>query len=302
MSDIRIWQAIALSLAVMGLSSCSSPRIEPDDSFGRLQDPLLAIGPDGEICDFVLEGRQYTDLYNIGYRFLSSSFSPDQRYFLTIHRHRENARWSFEMAEGDTEIFLVDLMTGEKKQLTDNAYNDFAPAWSPNGHWVGFSALDDPFDTAWPLRRMRPEGGQSEILVPGHAYPFSWSPSGEEIVFEDRYDLILMSVNGQQRETLVEDGAGGGGDVIAWSPNGQFVTFNYRPIQLLPANGTFSVYNFSDGTITELVNTNRILSTAWSPDSEWIVFESGFNQNNGLQRYMIHPDGTALQVLENCNY
>ncbi len=42
---------------------------------------------------------------------------------------------------GDLDVYVKSLAQGEPVQLTDNASDDFAPVWSPDGQWIAFSRL-----------------------------------------------------------------------------------------------------------------------------------------------------------------
>ena len=40
--------------------------------------------------------------------------------------------------DGDYEIYLANVSTGEVQRLTDNAVDDRKPAWSPDGRWISY--------------------------------------------------------------------------------------------------------------------------------------------------------------------
>lgn len=57
------------------------------------------------------------------------AWSPDGRYiaFRSIR-------------EGNHDIYVIDLETGEEQRLTDDPGRDVEPGWSPDGEWITFSS------------------------------------------------------------------------------------------------------------------------------------------------------------------
>ena len=56
--------------------------------------------------------------------------APDGRHFAYVRA----------FARGNFEIFMMDMQTGEKRQLTFNDAFDGFPAISPDGKWLAFSS------------------------------------------------------------------------------------------------------------------------------------------------------------------
>ena len=40
--------------------------------------------------------------------------------------------------DGDFEVYLANVSTGEVQRLTDNAVDDRSPVWSPDGQWISY--------------------------------------------------------------------------------------------------------------------------------------------------------------------
>ncbi len=40
--------------------------------------------------------------------------------------------------DGDFEIYLTRVSTGEVKQVTNNVVDDLSPVWSPDGQWISY--------------------------------------------------------------------------------------------------------------------------------------------------------------------
>ncbi len=86
-------------------------------------------------------------------------------------------------------IWVCDAQTGEAKQITDGDYDDYSPAWSPDGSKIAFASnrSDDPEEKPHEVDiwLVSPEGGELEkVPTPtGYKGNISWSPNGDWIAY-----------------------------------------------------------------------------------------------------------------------
>lgn len=76
----------------------------------------------------------YAGQFHIGYGTLS--WSPDST----------RLAFAFIPDEGDEELAIVDVITGEFTQLTDNPSHDNSPSWSPDGRKLAFTSSADGYN------------------------------------------------------------------------------------------------------------------------------------------------------------
>ena len=93
---------------------------------------------------------------------------------------------------GYTDLFIYDLDTKQTQRLTNDAYADLEPAWSPDGNLIAFvtdrfgTSLDDLSYAPYQLAVMSARGGEATQLprLSGakHINP-QWSPDGLSLYF-----------------------------------------------------------------------------------------------------------------------
>jgi hypothetical protein len=148
------------------------------------------------------------------------------------------------MANGFTDLFVYDLRTPSLRRLTDDAYADLQPAWSPDGTTIAF--VSDRFSTGLPdlhegnyrLAAIDVATGEVRALPSfehGKNINPQWAPSGRSVYFvsdasgvSNLFRLELPSGERRQLTDLLTGvsgitplgpaiGAAAGVDVVAYS-------------------------------------------------------------------------------------
>jgi len=126
---------------------------------------------------------------------------------------------------GVPQIYLADVESGERVKLTDGPGPKMRPAWSADGAFLSFAALEGEgpgaTSTHWVVPR---EGGDATRLPAGIGY-LEWSPQGRRLAFVKGGELQLLDLEeGGEPATAVQMGAGEGLD-FHWSPAGSRIAF-----------------------------------------------------------------------------
>lgn len=187
-----------------------------DSSGGQVQkltennyiDRLAAWSPDGDWIVFSSDvrqdgnydifrvrrdGTQLEAIYSSAERKSHARYSPDGRYLVfTAGDPNDASTW---------EIIRLDLVTGERTQMTNNTRRDASPLFSPDGTQILFITMLDGNDNAIAL--MNADGTETRILYnsPGSDWAAAYSPDGNFIVFSANPDgvkdqLFLMRADG----------------------------------------------------------------------------------------------------------
>jgi Tol biopolymer transport system component len=89
--------------------------------------------------------------------------------------------------DANSEIYLLDLRTGSRRNLTNHPAPDTSPVWSPDGNHLVFESSRDGY---WGIWLADLERGTIRALT-DHAYASqspTWSPDSRRIVFQSRRD------------------------------------------------------------------------------------------------------------------
>lgn len=199
-------------------------------------------------------------------------------------------------SEAGTEIMKLHLPNRTITQLTQNAYFDADPAWSPDGAQIAYSS--------WPngngdIFVMDADGGnptQLTATVEDDTGP-TWSPDGNRLVFTRAFthterSLFLLTLPALQLTRVTTGTVDYAPD---WSPDGQRLAFSSD------RNGEWELYVMDLGNmaITQVTNNDYVDSQpVWSPDGTKLLgLAMGHNSSGQSQLYLINADGTEQQFL-----
>jgi TolB protein len=190
----------------------------------------------------------------------------------------------------------------------------FAPAWSPNGTAIAFSRAWGPVQHDWikfnELFVMNASGsGLRRLTRLNTSKPFStfvggssWSPDGEQLVFEAGTSSRGEPANGHALFVVDADGSGlrrltpwslDAGERPDWSPDGESILFK------APAGGQHgNLYAINpDGSglkqRTHYPAPKAVFSGSFSPDGKWITF----SRFSGPGIFVMRADGTGVRQI-----
>jgi TolB protein len=128
------------------------------------------------------------------------SFAPDSR------------RIVYESHTGrDFEIFVADLETGERSQLTDARGNDSWPVWSPDGSQIAFTSQRDDC-----------------MRVPAEQDCWLGDEPGEH------HDIWVMNPDGSNQRRVSPES----GQFVAWSPDSRYLLISGRTLFVVRPDGS----------------------------------------------------------------
>jgi len=175
----------------------------------------------------------------------------------------------------DTEIICIELGTYGYKNLTDNEFSDFDPAWSPNGEVIAF--VSDR-NTVTKIYLMNLDGSNQSRLTASSGWEYlpQWSPDGVLIAFQsyidDNWDIYIINQDGSGLLRITDHPAPDISPV--WSPDGSVLVFvSLRDddqweecVDTRQCNSEIYLFVLETGELVQLTeNTRADVSPAWQP-------------------------------------
>lgn len=187
------------------------------------------------------------------------------------------------------QVYVMDLPDGKPHLLCPQPFNQFQPAYSPDGHWIAYvSWCDTAGGAVW---RVPSNGGTPECLsnAPGQYQRPAWSPDGNAIAivkgppdvinggnWRTRPNGVLELVSVQKKSIKILDDTVPLSNNLAFSPDGKAVLYSlnykYRSVE---SNGALVSKNISDHTKSVLTTGggtyNYRINKAFSPYGKFEV-------------------------------
>ena len=201
---------------------------------------------------------------------------------------------------GVFDLFLFTFEGARLLRLTNFIGNVISPTFSPDGKRVLFANRAGEGPTS--LWTVDITGENRNILYagPNTIVGADWSPDGSTIAFAmvvnppDQYEIFLMNADGTNVRQLTYGLPGIGGS-LDWSPDGRQLLIYAGP----PGDKNIFLVNVLDETAVQLTAGGNNAASSFSPDGQWIAFNS-LRNNDQADIFIMRPNGTDLrQVTDN---
>ncbi len=267
-------------------------------------------GLDGEnyldrIAPYFVDAFQVTRVVGTDAQEVFGSFSQDGNKI--IYQSDENGNW---------DLFVYDLTTDTKEQITDSPAHEENPAFSPDGlHIIYTSTADDHRDVTF-SQKLRDiyvkdlQTGKEENLTRNGSD--DWRPrysfSGQFIVFVSQRndlrdvpfyelysDIFIMQSNGRFQLALTNDEAIDGNPCLMPGSTDEEGTVIFDSDR----SGSFAIYKMDIRTkkMTQLTFNPGVndVDPSVSPSGDKIAFFS--DRDGNYEIYLMNDDGSAQQRL-----
>jgi TolB protein len=247
-------------------------------------------GDFNQLCLINADGTGYQQITKLDAHSYYPVFSPQGGSI--VYASNQNG--------GVFDLFLFVFDGSRSLQLTKRIGNVVSPSFSPNGKTILFAnrAAEGP-TSLWTIDNI---GENPDLLYagPNTIVAVDWSPDGNTIAFAmavnqpNAYEVFLMSADGSNVRQLTYGLAGIGGS-LDWSPDGKYLLIYAGP----PGDKNIFLVNVEAKTAAQLTNGGNNAASSFSPDGQWIAFNS-LRNNDQADIFIMRPDGSDLrQVTDN---
>ena len=246
-------------------------------------------GDYNQLCTVNADGTRYQQLTDLEAHSYYPVYSPLGGS--VVYASNQNG--------GVFDLFLF-VFTGEKLlRLTEQIGNVLSPSFSPDGTRILFAnrAAEGP-TSLWTVDTT---GENPDLLYagPNTIVAADWAPMGNRIAFAmavdqpDAYEVFIMDADGSNLRQLTRGLPGIGGS-LDWSPDGKSLLI------YAGAAGDKNIFlvNVDAETAVQLTNGGNNAASSFSPDGQWIAFNS-LRNNDQADIFIMRPDGTDVRQVTN---
>lgn len=196
---------------------------------------------------------------------------------------------------GVFDLFLFVFDGSRLIRLTKGIGNVVSPSFSPDGKKILFANRAGEGPTS--LWTVDNNGENANLLYagPNTIVAADWSPDGRTIAFamavksQDDYEVFLMNSDGTNAVQLT-NGLPGIGGSLDWSPDSRYLLI------YAGAQGDKNIFKIDvqAKTATQLTNGGNNAACSFSPDGQWIAFNS-LRNNDQADLYIMRADGSDVR-------
>ena len=243
-----------------------------------------------QLCMINADGTGYLQLTDVQANNYYPTFSPKGGSI--VYASNQNG--------GVFDLFLFVFEGSRLIRLTKSIGNVISPSFSPDGKKILFAnrAAEGP-TSIWTVDNT---GENANLLYagPNTIVAADWSPDGKTIAFAmavntpNQYEVFLMGSDGSNAQQLT-NGLGGIGGSLDWSPDSKYLLIYAGP------QGDKNIFRIDvqAKTATQLTNGGNNAASSYSPDGQWIAFNS-LRNNDQADIFIMRADGTSMrQVTDN---
>ena len=213
------------------------------------------------------------------------------------------AYWAVPISQRD--LYSIPSEGGQPIQITNDAYLDWSPAWSPDGTYLYFASDRGGSLNLWRIRIDEQSGnvlGDPEpMTTPARSAGYlSFASNGQKMIYtsgENEFNISKVAFDPKNQTVIgsINPVTSGSKSFLEpeVSPDGEWVAFRSR----LPQEDVYIVR--SDGTRLRKVTDDSFKDRFphWFPDGKRILFQSDRTPNRRYEIWSINSDGGGLQQI-----
>jgi TolB protein len=247
-------------------------------------------GDYNQLCRIYADGTGYEQLTNVEANNYYPTYSPLGGSI--VYASNQNG--------GVFDLFLFIFEGNRLFRLTNFIGNVVSPSFSPDGKKILFANRAGEGPTSLWTVDINGENANLLYAGPNTIVAADWSPDGRTIAFAmavnkpDEYQIFLMGADGSNVQQLTNGLTGIGGS-LDWSPDGRYLLIYAGPV----GDKNIFLVDVAAKTAAQLTNGGNNAASSFSPDGQWIAFNS-LRNNNQADIFIMRLDGSDVrQVTDN---
>jgi Tol biopolymer transport system component len=247
-------------------------------------------GDYNQLCMVNADGTDYRQITDVEANNYYPAYSPQAGSIV----------YASNQSGGAFDLFLFIFEGSRLVRLTNFIGNVISPSFSPDGQKILFANRAGEGPTSLWVIDNTGENANLLFAGPNTIVAADWSPDGRTIAFAmavdklDEYQVFLMNADGTNAVQLT-NGLPGIGGSLDWSPDGRYLLIYAGA----PGDKNIFKIDVEGKTAVQLTNGGNNAASSFSPDGQWIAFNS-LRNNNQADIFIMRPDGTDVrQVTDN---
>lgn len=219
------WDLLVISDNGTGLKRLTdTPYDEKDPSWSKDRNSIVYSTSDGHIHRYDLVAEKDVFLKTLNGVNVQPAFMPDGQNVLYVHFSED--------VPDDTDLYLLDIMTGKSRLFLGQRSQQFYPCWSPNGEHMAYinvlcsNPCDRMLQEVWVTDRFGKNARQL-ILTNSACETPAWSPDGRRLALSSdlsgNFDIYIYDIVNRTLKPITTDTHSDTSP--AWSPDGSKLAF-----------------------------------------------------------------------------
>jgi tricorn protease-like protein len=194
---------------------------------------------------------------------------------------------------------VLTLRNNDVSKLADQIGNSFSPDFSPDGRQIVFvNRVGNAPSALWVIDSDGRDphqlyAGPKDIVGAAWSHDGAWIAFTMEVDTAYTYEVFLLDVrHPEAAPRRISHGLGGIGGSLDWAPDGSNLVIFAGPVQAR------EIYRLDvpSGKATQLTHGGNNAAPSYSPDGQYIVFNS-LRNNNQADLYIMRADGHSQRQL-----
>ncbi len=223
--------------------------------------------------------RPRVDIERLKFTLVTSWQSEPEQGQLLISPSPDGKLVAFSRAQaGQMDIYVKQITGGEPRNITNDAWVDYSPIWSPDGERLAYVSVREEKIEIWLTPYFGGSGRLVKTLDQRPLWLTTWSRDGARLYYEAGQNLFAVDVATGEARQVTAFAKDSLKNEFAVSPDEQWLAYEDRVGEIFH----LFVSPLAGGEALQITHEGEGNQTAlWLPDNERLIYSS---KRNGIQQ------------------